>query len=328
VYSLAVIVYEIVTNQVVFEGNTPMEVALSHITETPTPPRAHNPDIPASAQNEIMKALQKDAGKRHSSATEFIRSLKMAYDIHDSTASRPEGLSFDTGTIPMRPDEAKTGDDSTAQEIFSSWDASSGTGESQTLVDSPADSTESGGLDTRVMGGVAIAVVLLAALGFLLVSSGGDDDSSSASGGTPQAGGEVAAPTPEEAFLEIRYNNNFFALLNPLDETTLDISGLEIRGASADDMGENFGSSLAPDGCVLIARSTTNSAPDDWNCGTPRQTINRNTNIFWWADNADDTRFTVRQNGNVIERCDTVGRAVGRVNELECLIPWERFIQG
>ena len=43
IYSLAVIVYEVVTGQQVFSGATPMEVALAHITETPTPPRASSP---------------------------------------------------------------------------------------------------------------------------------------------------------------------------------------------------------------------------------------------------------------------------------------------
>jgi serine/threonine protein kinase len=41
VYSLAVMVYEILTGEVLFKGNTPMEVALAHITET-IPPRTHN----------------------------------------------------------------------------------------------------------------------------------------------------------------------------------------------------------------------------------------------------------------------------------------------
>lgn len=318
IYSLAVIVYEIVTNQVVFEGNTPMEVALSHITETPTPPRAHNPKIPAAAQNEIMKALQKDANKRHSSATEFVRSLKMAYDIHDSTASRPEGLSFDTGTIPMRPNDD---DASSAEQIFNSWgDGDASDTRNKTIMDAPGDSAES--LDMRLAGGVALAVILLGVIGFLVLGSGRDSAPADA---TTQAGGEVVAPTPDEAYLQVRYTDNFFALINPLDENALDISGVEVRGASADEVGETFGESLAPGECMLIALSTSASAPDDWGCGTPVQTINRTTGIFWRADDASDTQFTVRQDGRNLQQCETVGRAVGRVGEQSCDVLWERF---
>jgi hypothetical protein len=169
-------------------------------------------------------------------------------------------------------------------------------------------------------------VLLAGVIGLLLISGG--DDSSAVTDETPRTGGEVAAPTPEEAYLEIRYDDNFFALINPLDETALDISGLEVRGASGEAVGDNFGASLAPGGCVLIARSTTDSAPDEWGCGTPRQNISRDRDTFWRADDTDDTRFTVRQNGNTLEQCDTVGRIVGRVEELECLIRWERFVQG
>jgi hypothetical protein len=266
-----------------------------------------------------MKALQKDAGKRHSSATEFIRSLKMAYGIHDSTASRPDGMSFDTGTIPMRPDE----DDASAEKIFSAWGDSSDDTRNKTLVDMPAgDSAES--LDMRLAGGVALAVVLLGVIGFLILGGAGGGGGSPADA-TAQAGGEVAAPTPDEAYLQVRYTDNFFALINPLDETALDISGVEVRGASADEVGENFGASLAPGECVLIALSTSASAPDDWGCGTPVQTINRTTDIFWRADNASDTAFTVRQDGRNLQQCETVGRAVQRVGEQACDVLWERF---
>lgn len=90
IYSLAVIVYEILTGQILFQGNTPMEVALAHITQEPIPPREHNSAIPLRAQNEILKALSKEPAERHVTALQFIEALRDAYlnqdeDVSDKT---------------------------------------------------------------------------------------------------------------------------------------------------------------------------------------------------------------------------------------------------
>ena len=124
IYSLAVIVYELVTGKVMFKGKTPMEVALSHITEQPTPPRAHNPDVPSNAQNEIMRALQKEAGKRHKTATEFIDKLIGIYEIHEAAAvSVADDDDFEAvGTMPIRPEALEDSTES-SREILDSWDS-------------------------------------------------------------------------------------------------------------------------------------------------------------------------------------------------------------
>jgi len=114
IYSLAVMVYEIMTGQSLFTGNTPMEVALAHITETPKPPRSLNPNIPPSAQIEVLKALQKEPTERHQTALEFINALKRAYA---SDPSSTQALRFpsnqtpiiDNGsTQPVKPDTVNT----------------------------------------------------------------------------------------------------------------------------------------------------------------------------------------------------------------------------
>lgn len=101
IYSLAVIVYEALTGQPLFNGFSPMEIALSHITEQPIPPRAHNPDIPADAQIDILKALQKDPTQRHATAREFIDSLKQAYHL-DASAPILRVSSSDLSAVPSK----------------------------------------------------------------------------------------------------------------------------------------------------------------------------------------------------------------------------------
>jgi serine/threonine protein kinase len=99
IYSLAVMVYEILTGALLFDAPHPLEVALAHVTQQPKPPRAHNPAIPAQAQEEILKGLSKDPHKRHQTAMEFIQALKTAYE---------SAFKDNSSTIPFAPDDFET----------------------------------------------------------------------------------------------------------------------------------------------------------------------------------------------------------------------------
>ncbi|MBK9125632.1 MAG: protein kinase [Chloroflexi bacterium] len=79
IYAMAVVLYEILTGDMLFRADTPMQVALSHISEPPPSPRGVNPDIPEAVERELLKALSKDAKARHQTAGEFIRAVKAAY---------------------------------------------------------------------------------------------------------------------------------------------------------------------------------------------------------------------------------------------------------
>ncbi len=79
IYSLAVIIYEMLTGQMLFFSDNPMQIAMSHINEPPTPPRSINPTIPVAAERELLKALAKSPVERHRSASELISALKQAY---------------------------------------------------------------------------------------------------------------------------------------------------------------------------------------------------------------------------------------------------------
>ena len=77
-YSLGVVMYEMLTGKVPFDADTPVSVALKHMQEAPVPPCTINPDIPSSVNDIILKALQKDANQRYNSATEMIEDLNNA----------------------------------------------------------------------------------------------------------------------------------------------------------------------------------------------------------------------------------------------------------
>ena len=83
-YSLGVVLYEMVTGKVPFNADTPVSVALKHMQEKPTEPIEINPDIPKSVNSIIMKAMQKDINLRYQTATEMLRDLSRAIKNPDS----------------------------------------------------------------------------------------------------------------------------------------------------------------------------------------------------------------------------------------------------
>lgn len=77
-YSLGVVMYEMVTGKVPFDADTPVSVALKHMQEDPIPPIEENPNLPEAIDKIIMKALKKDPMLRYQTATEMLQDLRMA----------------------------------------------------------------------------------------------------------------------------------------------------------------------------------------------------------------------------------------------------------
>lgn len=80
IYSLGIVLYEMVTGKVPFSGDSPISVALKHLQEEIVPPRQIQPDIPQSVENIILRALVKDPLHRYQSAKEMQRDLKTCLD--------------------------------------------------------------------------------------------------------------------------------------------------------------------------------------------------------------------------------------------------------
>ena len=77
-YSLGVVMYEMVTGKVPFDADTPVSVALKHMQEEPVPPIEMNPHLPEAVNKIILKALKKDPMYRYQTATELLEDLRMA----------------------------------------------------------------------------------------------------------------------------------------------------------------------------------------------------------------------------------------------------------
>jgi serine/threonine-protein kinase len=74
-YSAGVVLYEMLTGSVPFAGDTPLEVAMKHISEIPEPPSAKRPDIPHALDAVVLRALAKDPESRYGSAREMDADL-------------------------------------------------------------------------------------------------------------------------------------------------------------------------------------------------------------------------------------------------------------
>ncbi|MFQ9675042.1 MAG: Stk1 family PASTA domain-containing Ser/Thr kinase, partial [Clostridium paraputrificum] len=75
-YSLGVVLYEMVTGKVPFEADSPVTIALKHIQEEVVPPKQINSKIPESLNKLIIKAMEKDPGMRYQNARDIINDLQ------------------------------------------------------------------------------------------------------------------------------------------------------------------------------------------------------------------------------------------------------------
>lgn len=92
IYSLGVILYEMATGQVPFEGETPLSIAMKHKGETPKSPKELNPNIPDDLSQLILKCLEKEKAKRFQSAS----------DVHSELERIEEGIPTTVRVTPER----------------------------------------------------------------------------------------------------------------------------------------------------------------------------------------------------------------------------------
>ena len=91
-YSLGVVMYEMLTGRVPFDADTPVSIALKHMQEKPVEPMKLNPTIPFALNQIIVKAMQKEPSLRYQSATEMLKDLGLAL-------KNPEGNFVEEGEL-------------------------------------------------------------------------------------------------------------------------------------------------------------------------------------------------------------------------------------
>jgi eukaryotic-like serine/threonine-protein kinase len=111
VYSLGIVMYEMLTGHPPFDGESAVIVAMKHITEEPIPPRQFNPYIPAKLENIILRCLEKEPRDRFSDGSKLARALEKFGDtkIGETLSITPDKVPVSISAAPSSSSETQTG---------------------------------------------------------------------------------------------------------------------------------------------------------------------------------------------------------------------------
>ena len=104
IYSTGVVLYEMLTGRVPYDGDNPVAVAMQHLHAAPTPIQSLAPDVPASVVRVCMRAMEKNPAMRYQSARE------MATDLRNALGERAEQPQNPENELNVRQPKPQVGD--------------------------------------------------------------------------------------------------------------------------------------------------------------------------------------------------------------------------
>ncbi len=109
IYSLGVVVFQMLTGRVPFTASTPVQVMLMHVQAKPPLPRSFNPALPPQVDAVIQKALAKRPTERYQSASELAEALRDALQgvIGTPPPIRPQEPDLSTRAEPLPPPQQR-----------------------------------------------------------------------------------------------------------------------------------------------------------------------------------------------------------------------------
>ena len=150
IYSLGILMYELLTGSVPFKGDTAVEIALKHMKEKIPSVRKQNPTIPQSVENIILKSTAKNPKNRYDSVREMYNDLQTALERDNEKRlvyEYPENDLEETKVIAPIPKEPK-----------------------KPVVDKPLDKEENTKLPI-ILAGILLAFLIVLAVVYLLISN-------------------------------------------------------------------------------------------------------------------------------------------------------------
>lgn len=176
IYSFGIVLYEMVTGRLPFEGDSPVTVALKHLQEEPVPPKNINPAIPDSLNKLILKAVQKEPIKRYQNAKEIIQDLQKIQENPDVIIGDNINNMDNDSTIIMAPiNTSKTQHISKLEDdYYDDEDYDDEFDEDYDDEDKPKKKNNKKGLKkTLIAIGVIILILVLGSIGFFLAGGVG-----------------------------------------------------------------------------------------------------------------------------------------------------------
>lgn len=168
IYSVGVVLYEMLTGKLPFQSENAVSVALMQLQKDPVMPREINPDIPVGLEQIVLRAMQKNVNDRYQSASEMLMDIEkyknnpnIKFDYSYFVDSQP------TKYVPAMEDPSANGavvlQEPKAVEPI----------EDNDYDDEPENNEKSKKRTIAVLSGVLIVVVIFAAVLFAVFASGG-----------------------------------------------------------------------------------------------------------------------------------------------------------
>lgn len=175
-YSLGILIYEMVAGRLPFEGDSAISIAMQHLETEPVHPSVFNPSIPKSLGAVILKAMKKDQNARYQTATQMLIDLKKVYIGSEVRYEAADEYTkkFKPVTPPAAP---KTNQGASARRPQQNQNASSEKGRSEKTEPRTAKKKKKAdalGITAGVLSGIAL--IALAIWGWTFMTGGSKNE--------------------------------------------------------------------------------------------------------------------------------------------------------